>query len=175
MGCLACGRGFHFECDTGCEDCHLAESRRVAELVGSKVENLHTGLEGQPVKAPENIKDRASTGRKRAAMLYPIRENQPCEWRGKKNCGGGIPIVGCIEGIQKDCHHGPIKDTLENTPGNVHRICKHCHNRWHTVNDGLYVEAEWAKTKHEPELATEEELVLNEEFWKVKPRDRELL
>lgn len=173
MGCASCGVGFHEECEVGCEACHTREESRVRELLSPNVsQDLNTGKEGHPIKIPANVKDRQSTGRKRAAMLYPIMEHRPCEWRGMKNCGGGIPIVGCIDGMQKDCHHGPIKDTLENSPGNVHRICKLCHNRWHTVNDKSYNEEEWAKTKHDPEPADELELLANQMYWSVDPSAR---
>jgi hypothetical protein len=161
VGCISCGRGFHFECETGCESCHLTEEQKFREL--RSVPNS-----GGVVKEPEDVKDRHSTGRKRAAELYPIIKHRACEWQGKKNCGGGIPIVGCINGLQRARHHGPIKDTLENSPGNVHRICHTCHNRWHTINDDKYVEAEWVNTKHEPQKAEEIELLANEAYWRSK-------
>ncbi len=167
MGCTSCGRGFHWECDLGCEACHEREEEKLRTL--RSVPHQSYNLVGHPVKDPDKVKDRHSTGRKRAAELYPIIEHRACEWQGKKNCGGGIPIVGCINGLQRDRHHGPIKDTLENAPGNVHRICKPCHNRWHTVNDAKYVEEEWAKTKHDPQPAEEIELLANEAYWRSRP------
>lgn len=167
MACLSCGRGFHWECESGCEDCHEGESRRLREQIALP-NSVYDTKGGTIIKEPEHVKDRHSTGRKRAAELYPIIKHRACEWRGKKNCGGGIPIVGCVDGKQVDRHHGPIKDTLENTPGNVHRICKKCHNRWHTVNDGGYEEEKWAETKHEPQPAEEIELLANEVYWQNK-------
>lgn len=160
MGCLSCGRGFHDECIKGCSNCHGEVAQKVRSITGGNI--------GAPTKDEQNIKDRLSTGRKRAAWLYPIFEGQPCEWQGKKNCGGGHPIVGCINGIQVDRHHGPVKDPIHNELGNVHRICKFCHNRWHAINDSIYDEAEWKLTKHEPEPATELELQANEMYWKLK-------
>lgn len=159
MPCPSCGRGFHDECESGCNLCHIEEEVRVTSFVGGR---------GAPVKDPSKITDPYSTGRKRAAIQYPIFKTNPCEWRGKKNCGGGTPIIGCIEGLQRDRHHGPIKDTLRNEPGNVHRICKKCHNRWHVINDPIYDLAEYSKTKHEPETADNLELVANEAYWKMK-------
>src|SRR5205809_2598849 len=77
--------------------------------------------------------DQQSTGRKRAAKAYPMDPTMLCEWSMKKNVGGGKnPIVGCLAGLQQARHHGPDKNTLNNEQGNVHRICHHCHNRWHT-------------------------------------------
>lgn len=161
MGCPACGRGFHWECEEGCEECHGKEELDLGQLKSTP------GLYGAngAIKDSKDIKDRLSTGRKRAAELYPIIDHRACEWQRMKNCGGGIPIVGCLNGLQRDRHHGPIKDPIENTPGNVHRICKPCHNRWHTVNDPKYVEEEWAKTKHDPQPAEEIELLANEAYW----------
>jgi len=159
MGCTSCGRDFHWECETGCDNCH-------GELE-QKAKSLGFGTRGAPVKNVEDITDPYSTGRKRAAIQYPIHKTNPCEWRGKKNCGGGTPIIGCIDGLQIDRHHGPIKDPLENSPGNVHRICKKCHNRWHVVNDPIYDRATYAQTKHEPQPADEWDLLANESYWKM--------
>lgn len=160
MACVGCGRGFHDECDTGCDNCHGEEDRVVKTFIGRG--------RGQPVKNPEDIKDPYSTGRKRAAIQYPIFKTNPCEWRGKKNCGGGTPIVGCIKGLQVDAHHGPIKNPLRNEPGNVHRICKPCHVHWHAINDPIYDEAKYEKLPHSPEEATHDELLINDTYWKMK-------
>ncbi|MFY3742208.1 MAG: hypothetical protein HMLIMOIP_002672 [Candidatus Nitrosomirales archaeon] len=158
MGCIACGRGFHPECETGCDKCHSNEDRVIKSFVGR----------GAPIKDPEKVTDPYSTGRKRAAIQYPLFSTNPCEWRGKKNCGGGEPIVGCVKGKQQARHHGPIKDPLRNEPGNVHRICTACHNRWHAVNDSIYDEKAYEKLPHSPEEATELELLANESYWKLK-------
>lgn len=160
MPCPSCGQGFHEECVTGCTNCHSDDDRLILKFT--------TGSSGAPIKNPENVKDVLSTGRKRAAIQYPIFEGEACEWQGKKNCGGGTPIIGCINGIQVDRHHGPIKNPLHNEPGNVHRICKHCHNRWHAINDPIYDEKEYSLTRHNPEEATELELLANVAYWKLK-------
>src|ERR1700754_2326409 len=36
-----------------------------------------------------SLKDQQSTGRKRAAKLYPLDPDKDCEWSQKKSCGGG--------------------------------------------------------------------------------------
>lgn len=111
-------------------------------------------------KANEDIRDQTSTGRKRAAALYPIPSlesgGMECEWAWLANAGGGaMGIVGCRGNIIADIkekttgpdgsttypgniHHGPDKSTLNNNPDNIHRVCPVCHNRWHTLNDPLY-------------------------------------
>jgi len=162
MGCPSCGRGFHNECEKGCANCHpdLIKLAKSITTIGNS--------RGAPIKDPKDVRDRHSTGRKRAGHLYPIFRDKPCEWRGKKNVGGGHPIIGCINGFQRHRHHGPVKDTLRNEPTNVHRICTNCHARWHAVNDPLYDEEEYDKLPHTPEEANEIELMANEAEWKLK-------
>lgn len=97
-------------------------------------------------KTEDSLKDQQSTGRKRAAKLYPLNPDAYCEWSGKRNQGGGShPIDGCgirpgsSIGLQQARHHGPDKNTLNNEVGNVHRICTPCHNEWHSKNDKDYI------------------------------------
>ncbi len=163
MGCTSCGRGFHSECDIGCNDCHGTRDRAV-----KSISTVGDGR-GAPLKEPEDVKDKFSTGRKRAAYLWPLFRDKPCEWQGKKNCGGGKhPIVGCIDGLQQARHHGPVKQVLRNEPGNVHRICHTCHNRWHANNDPDYDEEANELLKHSPESAEELELIANEAHWRIR-------
>jgi hypothetical protein len=155
VSCVACGRGFHHEClnKKGCKKCHPKSEEKVSVTVSTRKSKVH------------GLKDEKSTGRKRAAKLYPIIEGEPCEWRGKKNCGGGRhPIIGCLSGFQVDRHHGPVKKTTRNEEGNVHRICKDCHNHWHELNDLIYDEAEYNSLPHDPVAATDMEIA--QEFLK---------
>lgn len=104
------------------------------------------------------LRDPQSTGRKRAATLYPLAREEACEWRDKANCGGGLfPIVGCVSGLQQARHHGPDKSVVNNEEGNVHRICHRCHARWHAANNADY---EWTVTTvnpHRPVAMTDEQ------------------
>ena len=141
---------------------------------------------GRPMAEPSDITDITSTGRKRAAMMYPIFKNLKCEWAGLKFAGGGVePIIGCAGNIiqptkgpdKGDRHHGPDKNVINNAPDNVHRICSKCHNRWHAQNNKYYgdrpapdepylplPEYEWQP--HDPYTkATEEEIEENEKYW----------
>lgn len=170
-GCLDCGRGLCELCNT-CSCCDrkspgnikVGEEDSSTTFVGRKSrssdessrrdKSVHKNV-GRPIKEPNEIKDRQSTGRKRAALLYPITPDSPCEWQRLSNCGGGKhPIIGCANGRQQHRHHGPNKDTLQNGPGNVHRICDNCHNIWHSQNDEDYDPS----IKHNPRKATLEEL-----------------
>jgi hypothetical protein len=73
--------------------------------------------------------------------MYPITPGMVCEWAGLKRAGGGvIPIIGCVGRPASDRHHGPDKNTMNNAEGNLHRICDHCHNTWHALNDPHYGE-----------------------------------
>ncbi len=122
-------------------------------------ENLLAALSnpGRPKKEDSEVTDPKSTGRKRAAVEFPIDPNAFCEWRGLANCGGGRnPIIGCISGKQRHRHHGPDKNTLRNETGNVHRICHYCHNRWHAANDNDYDPT----INHEPRPATAAEYAI---------------
>jgi hypothetical protein len=173
MSCPACAANIHWECytiganpDTFCCCPTLSKS----DLAHSIEQNKRGGK----VKVDEDVTDPKSTGRKRAAVLYPLDEEAPCEWRGLKSAGGGkSPILGCVNGLQKNRHHGPDKDTLNNEEGNVHRICPKCHNRWHTQNDFDYDPNSSYHKSHDPTtLATIEEQMRNEVYWSTKKVDR---
>ena len=141
--CLSCARHVHDECylyDFEKNICccgyidGIPPTTETAAPVGA---SDNDGREWY--KQDEDVKDPKSTGRKRAAELYPLDREVPCEWRNLKYAGGGLfPIIGCSEGLQVHRHHGPDKNTLNNEPGNVHRICNECHACWHTNNDESY-------------------------------------
>lgn len=162
MPCISCGRGFHDECHD-CQTCHGIIEDQVNNL--ATVGNAYQPRQGSRELPDHLVTDIYSTGRKRAARDFPLNRMAPCEWRGLKNVGGGMPIVGCVNGYQQDRHHGPDKTTTNNDPSNVHRICKKCHKRWHYTNDAVYDQQSWSETKHEPEEATEEELKEYERRW----------
>jgi hypothetical protein len=150
------------------------------------------GAVGRPMLDPDQITDPKSTGRKRAAMLYPIYEGMECEWAWLRYAGGGVvPVVGCRgntitdkkggddENKQGDRHHGPSKATINNAPDNVHRICSVCHTHWHVANDKFYTsprppaDQQWFPNvpyfMHDSiTTATDEELEQSEAYWAVK-------
>lgn len=158
MGCLACGRELHAECENTKDNrcCCRQEAAKSLEETSSKV--------GRNYKDDNEIG--VSAGRKRAAVEYKIYPEKPCDWRWKKNCGGGkYPIIGCLGGMQEARHHGPVKNTSRNEPTNVHLICVNCHNRWHTLNDDDYDEAINEDLPHKPIPASLEECSENEIMW----------
>lgn len=155
--CVYCIASLHEECiDPAERDDDLFECcclRKPVTMV--EIEETERQGPGRPLLPPDQITDITSTGRKRAAALYPIFPGQVCEWAGLRYAGGGIePIVGCRgnkimeakrnqdlpEGIDSrgDRHHGPDKNVLNNAPTNVHRICSYCHNRYHAKNNRYY-------------------------------------
>lgn len=176
--------GLDWECRTP-NDCERSKSNGRSEPTFSNSvlgdpdsgpdETEEEEVEFRTYKDDSALKDQQSTGRKRAAKMFPLDDDALCEWSMKKNCGGGqFPIVGCLANSQQARHHGPDKNTLNNEKGNVHRICHSCHNRWHTLNDDGYV---WGAVYnlHSPSPANGIDIGMNEEFWKdrqiVKAKD----
>lgn len=157
MACISCGSGLHFECKV--QPCCCSQE------VAAPDESISEDRRVETYKRDSTLKDQQSTGRKRAAALYPLDREAPCEWRGLRNAGGGqFPIVGCSSGTQQARHHGPDKNTLNNEEGNVHRICHRCHNRWHTKNDPGY---EWGNPgqPHDPFTKAETQEIIDSEFY----------
>lgn len=191
--CWSCAVSLHEECFDMTE---IEEGYKCC-CVNVPKQDEETRSVGRPISSPEDITDVLSAGRKRAAMLYPIYEGMTCEWAGLKNAGGGVePIIGCAGNklspkkggdgdlVQGDVHHGPDKNTLENSPGNAHRICAFCHHRWHAANDKFYGKRptredgkidgtkpflpldEYELLQHDPDTrATDEEIKENEIYW----------
>lgn len=165
MSCINCGAGLCFECsnivDGQC--CCKRDPSPVA-----KVDDVDDIRHTRGYSRDSTLKDQQSTGRKRAAILYPIDKESPgiCEWQGLRFAGGGhFPIVGCHDGRQTHRHHGPDKNTLNNDEGNVHRICVNCHNRWHTKNDDNYESGDYGRPHDSNTKASELEIVQSEAYW----------
>jgi hypothetical protein len=167
--CINCALGLGEELchyDTPCKNDGVPDKgfvSRVAERSSHVREPETTEQEedtGRFYKSDGSVRDPKSTGRKRAAVLFPLEREKPCEWRGLANCGGGkFPIIGCYEGNQDHRHHGPDKNTLNNSEGNVHRICDDCHNIWHSQNDPYYDPENPYSADFKVRSATEDELV----------------
>lgn len=196
--CLACLAGWHNECLMLTDDCDCCGTSPQMTI-----ENLSPGLTSK-LKDAEEVKDQTSTGRKRAAAMYPIpsidQGGMVCEWSGLSFAGGGaIPIVGCnqnlIAAIKEkvddfwpgNIHHGPDKSTLNNSETNVHRICPACHNRWHALNDPFYPKnrpesglpylplSGDSKPHDSGNKATAMVVAASEQYWALKTKQRELL
>jgi hypothetical protein len=184
--CIQCLQGYHLAC-LGCEcsvctkgiyeetqeeptsqdtDASLLEDTSQDDTENERPSSIRGGKRTRRLKRDDALKDQQSTGRKRAARLFPLDREAPCEWRGLKNAGGGTsPISGCINGLQQARHHGPDKSTSNNDTGNVHRVCHRCHNRWHAANNKDY---DWNNTvmqSHSPRPMTEQEK------WWVEAKD----
>lgn len=185
MSCY-CKIGLHIECEnpTRHEDGTFACCCMIEDVEPTQRERAQ--------KNDEDVSDVLSTGRKRAALEYPITEGMVCEWAGLLYAGGGIiPIIGCPGNtLGKDRgayarHHGPDKNTLNNAPGNVHRICPFCHNRWHTLNDQFYgkrpedgvpfipLVGDGSFPLHDSDtLATPEQIAAHEAWWATPEKTR---
>jgi hypothetical protein len=155
----------HKSCIGGCDCLHNdlrvepVTAPALTEPVEEEVnERLQQGRAKRSQKRDASLKDQQSTGRKRAARLYPLTDGAPCEWQGLANVGGGTtPIVGCVSGLQMARHHGPDKSTSNNEEGNVHRICHRCHNRWHSANNKDYDWNDTVQRPHQPRPQTLDE------------------
>jgi hypothetical protein len=155
--CFGCRAGFHNECESvwlevSEQECccggdvkfdmagNVLTQEDTADVI-TGIDNGYIDDGYQGTKSLSEYSDPVSTGRKRAKEMYPIHAGMVCEWAGLKFAGGGvIPIVGCVGRPASDRHHGPDKNTMNNAPGNLHRICDHCHNTWHALNDPHYGE-----------------------------------
>ena len=172
MPCIACAVGCHWEC------IKPVDFLCCCGPVGDSTTEPVTGYK----KDPTEMIDPLSTGRKEAARLKPITEGFICEWDGLLNAGGGaVPIVGCMGNLAKHIHHGPDKDTTNNSNLNLHRVCSKCHNRWHTLNDEHYGNRPPAGTPFVPEKyvehdpttkATNEVTFASELWWNTKSKNR---
>jgi hypothetical protein len=172
VACPECAVGYHWECFQ--QPCCCGNP--VTEVIQGSKER------GGQIKDPDEIGDIESTGRKRAAQLYPFYEGMKCEWRELYWAGGGVvPIIGCREGLAEARHHGPDKNTINNSPVNVHRICHDCHNRWHALNDSFYTNVRPGtnvayvptvdfKQHDSATKATEVEVVFSELWFKTKTK-----
>ena len=143
--CLRCARGHHSSCRGICDCSHDLGVVVISSPQGETDDDRSNDVSDKPrnrrTKPDHALKDQQSTGRKRAARLYPLDREALCEWAFNDAAGGGITIKGCglrddaSIGLQQSRHHGPDYNTLNNEPGNVHRICHSCHNTWHAAND----------------------------------------
>lgn len=141
---------------------------------------------GEPEAEDKVYTDPISTGRKRAAKLFPIENGKVCEWAYYKNVGGGFePIMGCPGRPATNIHHGPDKDTMNNDrETNISIICEYCHNKWHVANDKFYVEPRpygtWLPTLSDKKLmtlaakvkATKQEILINEMMIPIGGKDK---
>lgn len=156
--CISCLRGLYNECGHTpilVEDANEPEDER--------------GMRRNAKSSDRNLKDQQSTGRKRAAKLFPLDEDANCEWKMLKLAGGGqFPIMGCLRGTQQARHHGPDKNTLNNHTGNVHRICHLCHNRWHSANDENYNWSIVQPSHNATDKCSLEEAIESDVNWKLK-------
>lgn len=163
MACIGCGRGLHYECSQ--QPCCCKNENPTGgtfNLLGDAIEEVNIEIPKQR-KLKDDDELSISGGRKRAAAKFAINPDEPCEWKGLSNCGGGkFTIVGCLDGKQEHRHHGPDKKTSNNEDINVHLICSSCHNRWHGKNDKHYDRSVYQLMPHSPRPATTEEILFRE-------------
>lgn len=171
MICIECLAGECYLCLGGCSCTHSPVESQSETPSPDDERGSTGGRKARRNKSDNALKDAQSTGRKRAAKLYPFLNNDgdnwndgeeraPCEWRKLANCGGGTkPIIGCLNGTQHARHHGPDKSVVNNEQGNVHRICHGCHNRWHAANNKDYDWNDTTVNSHSPRPMRDEEII----------------
>ena len=186
MQCELCNSEMHFICLYPTEDSCCCEETS-SEHSSIKVEMLEfsegprePARIGRPPKDNDDIQWVETSGRKRAVEAKKADgwiAGQPCEWSHLKFAGGGVvPIMGCNSNPSKPVHHGPDKNTLNNSLGNIHAICTVCHQRWHACNDefysgdrpagdNAYVPKVEYKLHDAETLATDDEILINEYEW----------
>ncbi len=174
--CPMCSMGLSSSCLGGsCGQTELAQEETHSFLLGipsptplktegtddAECEDSNRSGRSSNSRRQRSNSDSQSAGRKEAAKLYPLNSEEPCEWSGSANVGGGsYPILGCplgVKSIQQSRHHGPDKHVSNNESGNVHRICHYCHYRWHAANDKTYDWNAGIWPPHEPRPLTKEE------------------
>lgn len=195
--CFGCMVGFHEEC---------IEATPHEKIAGFYVcccwqeGDVKPAAFQRALKNSADLKDQQSTGRKRAVVVIESEgrglDGSICEWAQLRFAGGGVtPIIGCAGTILRETkdgdslpagesprnvHHGPDKSTINNASGNLHVVCAHCHNRWHTLNDPHYGKNRPEAGKpfvpdgiclaHDPETqATPEELAFSDAYWQMSP------
>jgi hypothetical protein len=165
--CWACMRGQHDGClayiiDAECDCTH--ETTAMPAAVGvfgglladveTEYTNLNLGLEEPDSKTvtrryknDDAVTDQQSTGRKRAAKLYPLTDangnKKPCDFANKSAVLPKymeVQIDGC--GVRPHTMPNPAQsrhhhdyNTLNNERENVGLLCHSCHNLLHARND----------------------------------------
>ncbi len=126
--CMECMRGFPCLNDIPCK-----------LPVGASNDDSEESETRPRHKRDSALKDQQSTGRKRAAVKYPLDRSAPCQWRNASSenpmGGGEIPVSFGCDNLQQCRHHGPDYSTLNNEKGNVWLICTWHHNNWHALNN----------------------------------------
>jgi hypothetical protein len=158
--CIPCWKGLHGACnalyfDDQCS-CDHKQTSTTQAAVGSFKSLIGNALNLDPeepdtrstTRAPRRQKDDQavtdpqSTGRKRAAKLYPLRTETgdpiPCDLANKKSptLPGyyKVQIDGCGIRQGQSRHHWSY-NTLDNERSNIGLLCHSCHNLIHARND----------------------------------------
>jgi hypothetical protein len=100
--CFACANGIYEECtnlqpiEGDPEHYRPCFNQQMLAPELDVVPNGQKRSVGRPMLDNSKVTDITSTGRKRAAMLYPVTEGMTCQWAGLMYAGGGVQtIIGC--------------------------------------------------------------------------------
>lgn len=156
--CWSCRRGQHNGCaalitDTVCDCTHdnIVQAPPVGTIgnaLNLDTEEPDTRKITRRLKNDDAVTDQQSTGRKRAAALYPLKDangnSLPCDYANLpaptlpnymevQIDGCGIR-KGTVAGKAQARHHHDY-NTLNNERSNVALLCHSCHNLLHAKND----------------------------------------
>lgn len=158
--CGPCLRGDHSECANEyvepppCDCTHTSKPIEymavgtIGEALNLEPQLPDSTVRTRRLKTDDAVTDQQSTGRKRAAQLYPLKDENgrplPCDYANKP--APTLPdymevqIDGC--GIRKgtlagkaQARHHHNYNTLDNERANVALLCHSCHNLLHAKND----------------------------------------
>lgn len=160
--CISCWRGMHGACnalffDDPCECDHAPMDAfgavgpfksQIGEALNLDPEEPDSTKTTRRLKDDQAVTDPQSTGRKRAAKLYPLRTEDgnpiPCDLAGRTAptlpTYYKVQIDGCgirqgsIKANAQSRHHWSY-NTLDNERSNIGLLCHSCHNLIHSRND----------------------------------------
>lgn len=158
--CWPCRTGEHQACnaifvqETECACTHDTEYNLMPPPVGTignalnlEPDEPESTKRTRQLKNDDSVRDQQSTGRKRAAALYPLKDENgnpfPCDFANKKAVLPNfmeVQIDGCgsrektLAGNAQARHHHDY-NTLNNERYNVGLLCHSCHNLLHAKND----------------------------------------
>lgn len=157
--CIECLRSFHVVCGVPCccgtavfisdatvssdaDEESTTQSNTNYDTSDSEAEWRVSSGGTRRGKRDASLKDQQSTGRKRAAQVLSLDREALCHWHDASPTnpkGGGLyPVVFGCQNTQVARHHGPDKNTLNNSEDNLSAICAFHHNNWHAKNDPEY-------------------------------------
>jgi len=155
--CWPCRRGqhngcagfvtLHLQCDCTHDTVAPVPNSAIGDSLGLEPTEPDSRTVTRRYKDDQSVTDPQSTGRKRAASLYPLIDGNgnrlPCDLAGKKDALPNfmkVQIDGCgvrqgtLPGKAQSRHHHDY-NVMNNDRDNIGLLCHSCHNLIHAKND----------------------------------------